>query len=221
MPSLEVDVVFPVLLARQLSRICLVVFACILAGCGIKISGPSGPSTSTNTNTASHSPTVSDQNTTAKKAESVATPTPEELAAAAAKRERADLVASRAELPVVDITFDDLKLDIGEDIQFDRSMLTDRVLELEGRRVVVRGYISGTVIQSKGITHFPLMRDTICKFGPGAQAHHNVQVVLAGGNATDFTTLPVAIEGILSIDPYEGPDELTYSIYKVVGRRAK
>lgn len=119
--------------------------------------------------------------------------------------------------PVV-ITFDDVKLNIEEDMVFEDSMLTDRVRELDGKYVRVRGFICAeTTFQQTDIKQFILIRDYSCKFGPGGQFHHNMMVELEPDDAIDFTTRPVTVEGKLTLDPKEGPNGKTWSIYRLKG----
>ena len=98
---------------------------------------------------------------------------------------------------------------------FQPTQLTDRVKELVGNTIDVTGFIHpGTTFKTKGITQFILIRNLQCKFGPGGQFHHNLRINMKEGQTTSFTTRPVSVEGVLSIQPYEGPDgKTTWSIY--------
>jgi len=122
-------------------------------------------------------------------------------------------VAGRATL----ITFDDLELKMGEDAVFDPALLTPRVKELEGQRVRIRGFIYPSVFQQTGITQFPLVKNTECKFGPGGIAHHIIVVELKAGVSTAFTVRPIAVEGVLTVRPWTGPDGNTWTVYHLVG----
>ncbi len=129
-----------------------------------------------------------------------------------AERERDQLVL---------ITFDDLELKMAKDSVFDRSLLTDRVKELDGHRVRIRGFIYPSIMQQSGITKFPLVKNTQCKFGPGGIAHHLIVVEMQEGSSTSFTVRAVAVEGRLSLSPLEGPDGNTWAIYHVVGEKVE
>ena len=121
--------------------------------------------------------------------------------------------------PIV-ITFDDLALDMPADTRFSERLLTPRVKELDGRRVSIKGFIyAAGIFQQTGITAFPLVKNTQCKFGPGGQAFCVILVRLKEGVTTDFTLRPVTVEGTLKVEPYEGPDGNTWSVYTMVGDR--
>ena len=119
------------------------------------------------------------------------------------------------------ITFDDLELKMEKDSVFDPSLLTGRVKELDGRRVRIRGFIYPSIMQQTGITKFPLVKNTQCKFGPGGIAHHLIVVEMREGSSTSFTIRPVAVEGLLTLSPYEGPDGNTWAIYHMVGEKVE
>ena len=104
-----------------------------------------------------------------------------------------------------------------KDTVYQPALLTERVKELEGRRVRIRGFIFPSVFQMTGITSFPLIKNMQCKFGPGGQAHHIVLVELKPDLSTDFTVRPIAVEGILTVKPWNGPDGNTWALYHMVG----
>lgn len=121
--------------------------------------------------------------------------------------------------PVV-ITFDDLELKMQLDSKFSPDLLTPRVRELDGERVSIKGFIyAAGVFQQTGIQRFPLVKNTQCKFGPGGLAYCVILVSLKDGVTTDFTLQPVTVEGILKVEPFEGPDGITWSVYRLVGER--
>ncbi len=121
---------------------------------------------------------------------------------------------------MTDITFDDLKLDMPTGTLFDRSMLTSRVAQLDGQRVRLRGFIfAGGVFQQTGITSFPFVMNTQCKFGPQGLAYCVILVELDEGVTTDFTTYPVTVEGRLTVQPYNAGG-FTWSVYHMQGQRA-
>jgi hypothetical protein len=122
---------------------------------------------------------------------------------------------------IVPITFDDLKLDMTEDMVFSPTLLTERVKQLDGRRVRIRGFLFPSVFQQTGITSFPLIKNLECKFGPGGQAHHIVIVEMKPGQSTSFTVRPIAVEGVLSVRPWNGPDGNTWALYHMVGEKVE
>ncbi len=115
------------------------------------------------------------------------------------------------------ITFDDLELAMPEDSVFESGMLTPRVKELDGQRVRIRGFIFPSIFQQHGITQFPLVKNTQCKFGPGGVAHHVILVDLRPGVSTSFTVRPIAVEGVLTVRPWTGPDGMTWTVYHLLG----
>jgi hypothetical protein len=117
------------------------------------------------------------------------------------------------------ITFDDLELEMKEDSVFDRSLLTDRVEQLLGHKVRIRGFIYPSIMQQTGITSFPLVKNTECKFGPGGVAHHIIVVDMHAGSSTSFTVRPIAVEGALSVRPWDGADGNTWAVYHMVGEK--
>ncbi len=120
---------------------------------------------------------------------------------------------------MIDITFDDLKLDMSLGTLFDRSMLTPRAAQLDGQRVRLRGFIfAGGVFQQTGIESFPFVMNTECKFGPQGYAYCVILVQLNPGVTTDFTTYPVTVEGKLTVRPFDS-DGFTWSVYHMQGER--
>jgi hypothetical protein len=120
-----------------------------------------------------------------------------------------------------DITFDDLKINMEADRVFDRSMLTDRVEQLDGCRVRIRGFVFPGVFQQEGIEKFPMVMNTQCKFGPGGQAHHIIMVDMVAGQTVNFTVRPLTLEGRLTLKPLEGPDGNTWALYHMLCEKAR
>ena len=120
-----------------------------------------------------------------------------------------------------DITFDDLELKMPLDTMFTPDMLTDRVRQLDKQKVRIRGFIfAGGVFSQTGITSFPLVMNTQCKFGPGGFAYCVILVDLNEGITTDFTTRPVTVEGTLTVKP-ENRAGFTWSVYHIQGSKVK
>jgi hypothetical protein len=120
---------------------------------------------------------------------------------------------------LVNITFDDLKVDMKEDQLFEPSMATDRVRELDGQRVRIRGFLFPAIFQQTGIDKFPLVLNTECKFGPGGIAHHVILVEMLDGATTSYTMRPIAVTGRLTLKPWNGPDGNTWALYHIAGER--
>lgn len=120
------------------------------------------------------------------------------------------------------ITFDDVKFEMKKEEPFKRSMITEKIEALSGQSVVVRGWILPTsTFQLKGIKQFVLVRDNQeCCFGPGAALYDSMQVEMDPGKSVDFTTRPIAVEGVFSIREFK-IDGKIYSIYHLQAVKAK
>jgi hypothetical protein len=93
-------------------------------------------------------------------------------------------------------------------------MLSDRAQELDGKRVIITGYMHPGASQ-KGIKEFVLLRQKDCPFGAGGLADHVAQTVMRKGVTADFTTNPVKVEATLLVRPFHGPDGNTWSVYRL------
>lgn len=127
--------------------------------------------------------------------------------------------AADATTPVAtaDITFDDIKFPMEKGEPFQRSMLTDKVEELNGRPVRIRGYIFPSF--ESVLSQFVLVRDNLaCCFGPGAALYDCIVVEMAPGKTANYTVRPVTVEGTFSISEIVGPDGEHVAIYNVVGQ---
>jgi hypothetical protein len=133
-------------------------------------------------------------------------------------------------LPVIDaadrspaekITFDELAvLGIKANMVVRDFMLPDRARELDGKRVIVTGYMYPGASQT-GIKEFVLLRQKDCPFGVGGQADHVAQTVMCKGVTANFTTSPVKIEATLVIRFFEGPDGNIWSLYRLEEARIR
>ncbi len=117
------------------------------------------------------------------------------------------------------ITFDDLKVNIQADQLFEPWMATDRVRELDGQRVRIRGFIFPAIFQQTGIKNFPLVMNIECKFGPGEEAHHVILVEMIDGASTSYTVRPISVTGRLTLAPWTGPDGNTWALYHIAAER--
>jgi len=100
------------------------------------------------------------------------------------------------------ITFDNIKLDMEADDEYDESFLTDEVKELDGKKVQLRGFILPSSKQ-KGLRAFVLVRDNQeCCFGPGAALFDSTIVKLKKGSEAEFTTRPVTVQGKFQLKVY-------------------
>lgn len=144
-----------------------------------------------------------------------------EQAARKAEQERASRATARAK---GEITFDDLKFDIEKDGDFQRSMITKEIEELDKRTIRIRGYIlPQSVFKSKGFEEFVLVRDNQeCCFGPGAALYDCIMVRMEKGKKADFVTRPVAVKGKFEIKEFKYPDsDKHYAIYQLTATEVK
>jgi len=123
--------------------------------------------------------------------------------------------------PTRDITFDTIKFDMQKDEPFKRSMITPAIQRLEDSKIRIRGYILPSFQQS-GLTQFVLVRDNMqCCFGPGAALFDCIVVEMDSGQTTDFTTQPVAVEGVFSINELRNPEGKCLAIYHLQAQRVQ
>jgi hypothetical protein len=146
--------------------------------------------------------------------DAIAAPGEPRPATTAGKRPTADR-APRRPGEAEKISFEDLVIGMQADIVFRPFMLSDRAKELDGQRVSIVGYMHGGVASTERNKEFVLLRNTECKFGPGGQADHLAQVYLRAGHETGFEKAPVKVEGTLKIEPFQGVDGNTWSIYRL------
>lgn len=120
-------------------------------------------------------------------------------------------------LPARPISFDAIKFNIAVGQPFERAMLTPQIEKLLGKRIRIRGFIHRfSLIQQVG-SEFVLVRDSgECCYGPGAAIYDSIRVHLIPGQSTCYTTNPIAVEGVLSLE--EVPDPVTgdlLSLYRL------
>jgi hypothetical protein len=131
------------------------------------------------------------------------------------------LAGDAGKKPTRDITFDTIKFDMQKDEPFKRSMITPAIQRLEDSRIRIRGYILPSFQQS-GLTQFVLVRDNMqCCFGPGAALFDCIVVEMDSGQTTDFTTQPVAVEGVFKINELRNPEGKCLAIYHLQAHRVQ
>ena len=112
-----------------------------------------------------------------------------------------------------DISFDNIKFEMQKDEPFRREMITPAVEKIGNTKIRIRGYILPS-FQQTGLSQFVLVRDNMqCCFGPGAALYDCIVVQMNPGRTTDFTTQPVAVEGMFSIQEVAGPAGKCLAIY--------
>lgn len=122
---------------------------------------------------------------------------------------------------VRDITFDDIKFEMEKGTPFERTMLTEKIEKLAGKKIKIRGYMLPS-FQQKGIRQFVLVRDNMeCCFGPGAALYDCIIIEMAAGKSTQFTVRPIAVEGQFKVKELLGPDGKHLAIYEMVGESVK
>lgn len=132
--------------------------------------------------------------------------------------------AIAADTSYKDITFDDIKLALEKDEKFiPEKHMTEKVEKLEGQKIRIRGWIHPSVFTQTGIKQFVLVRDNQeCCFGPGAALHDCIFVNMEAGKSTDFTTRPIAVEGVFKVEEIPGgPKGRQLAIYGMKAVSAK
>lgn len=120
-----------------------------------------------------------------------------------------------------DISFDDIAFEMEKGSPFTRDLLPQRVTDLAGSRIRIRGYILPSFQQS-GLTQFVLVRDNQeCCFGPGAALYDCIVVSMQPGRSTDFSVRPVAVTGVFSLRELKGPDGKHLAIYALQGEEVR
>lgn len=126
-----------------------------------------------------------------------------------------------AEPKVKEVTFDDIKLELMKDEPFEQSDLTEKVKELDGKLIRIRGYILPS-FEATGIKQFVLVRDNKeCCFGPGAALHDCIVVQMVDPATTEYTTTPVSAEGTFSIREIRDGKGTCLAIYRLECWRVK
>jgi hypothetical protein len=117
----------------------------------------------------------------------------------------------------VDVTFDDIKLELEKDEPFVETKRTDRLDEIDGERVRIRGFILPGYQQS-GLKQFVLVRDNLeCCFGPGAALFDCIVVEMEGDATAEFSVRPVAVEGVFRVQELKDLDGRQLAIYHLAG----
>ena len=121
---------------------------------------------------------------------------------------------------VVDITFAEINMNMTADMVFRPFLVTDRVRELEGKRVRITGKMFNLGASAK-TDNFVLLKNKECKFGPGGQADHLVNVVLREGTKIKYREEPLTVEGIFKLNPTGGVDGNTWSVFDLIEATAR
>tara|TARA_Y100000385_G_C12937487_1_gene569489 strand:+ start:289 stop:756 length:468 start_codon:yes stop_codon:yes gene_type:complete len=101
---------------------------------------------------------------------------------------------------VLYLTFDDVEFEMEKGEEFERGLLTEKIKDLVGKRISIRGFILPNGTRESGNQKFILVRDNKeCCFGPGAALYDCVLVKLEKGHEVDFTVRPVTVEGTFQL----------------------
>ena len=121
----------------------------------------------------------------------------------------------------LDLTFDDVKFDIEKGEEFDDSMLPDKIREMDGRLIRIRGFM-GPSFREHGLKKFVLLQRQDCPFGgPDAYLYHNMMIDMEPGKTTSFRLGPVTIEGKFAIRRFLGPDDKHWSVFHILASSAE
>ncbi len=120
-----------------------------------------------------------------------------------------------------ELTFDDIKFAMERNADFDRKLLTEEIEKLDGKRIMLRGYMLPS-FQQDGITQFVLVRDNLeCCFGPGAMLFDCLIVDMDEGKSASYSIRPVTVEGVFTIEPLSDEDDVTLAIYHLQAVQVK
>ena len=115
----------------------------------------------------------------------------------------------------IELTFADLKFDIGFGKAFDRSFLPEKVKALEGKEIVLSGYMRPS-FKASDLKGFVFVRDNKADcFGPGAPIYDCVMVHMKEGMQTDYLARRFKIRGTFNLQERKGPDGKPWAIYRM------
>lgn len=126
-------------------------------------------------------------------------------------------VAATDEKELRDITFKDLTFEVAAPKQIPmegnreltvpsfNDQIPERIRELDGKRVRIRGYMMPTVVEGKGVKEFLVVVNTfVCCYGQTPNVHEYIVVKMNGKLAPILENVPLRFEGTLKVgDIYE------------------
>lgn len=131
------------------------------------------------------------------------------------KEDRPKVEFAQKEGEPKEISFDDLVFEMEKGGKFERSMLTEKILQMNGEQIRIRGFIR-PAFKETGISKFVFVRDNQeCCFGPGAALYDCILVELGGEKTTDYTVRPITVLGTLYLKEFKGPDGNIWAIYRM------
>lgn len=113
------------------------------------------------------------------------------------------------------ITFDDLKLDVTEKKDYETSQLPEKVKQLDGKTIRIRGFILPTFL-NRGIAQFVLSWDY-----DSNDVASCIVVNLAAPTTIDFVLDAIDVEGVFSLRELKMPDGRVIAIYHLDGKRVR
>jgi len=121
---------------------------------------------------------------------------------------------------VIEITFSDVNMNMMADMVFRDFLLTDRVRQLEGKRVRVSGvmFSEGDSLKTD---EFYLLKNKECKFGRGGQADHLFTVKIKDNKKVKVRVEMMTVEGTFHLNPVMGADGNTWSVFDLLDAVAK
>ncbi|MDZ4782716.1 MAG: DUF3299 domain-containing protein [Planctomycetia bacterium] len=120
-----------------------------------------------------------------------------------------------------ELTFDSIKFEMVRNAEFRRSLVTEEIEKLDGKRIKIRGFMLPS-FQQEGITQFVLVRDNLeCCFGPGAMLFDCLIVDMNEGKSATYSIRPVTVEGIFTIEELADEDGMTLAIYHLQAVQVK
>jgi hypothetical protein len=114
-----------------------------------------------------------------------------------------------------EVTFDDLKLGLTREKTYDASQLTEKVKQLDGKTIRIRGFIYPSVCE-RTVSQFVLARDYDADVMDAA-----LLVDLAPPVIVNFVLHAIDVEGIFSLREYKTPEGEVYAIYHLAGKKVE
>lgn len=109
----------------------------------------------------------------------------------------------------------------GKPVLVTDDTIPEYVQVLDGRRIVIDGFVMPLRTQGRGVTQFLLARDQLsCCFGPSPQMNHWIQVTLPRGQFRPLIFKPATVTGTLRVGELKQSGSIQ-SIYRLEGERAE
>jgi hypothetical protein len=140
--------------------------------------------------------------------------------AAADKSAKADSESAKPD-GVREITFEDIKFEIAKGEKFEREMLGEKIENLAGKQVRIKGYfLPGSVFQTEVIKQFVLVFDDK-NCDAFSLAKTPIRVVMEEGLTTKFSTKPITVEGEFEIHEWAIIDGRPMAVYHITAKSVK